>query len=281
MDVEIEPGVRLWFDVEGSGLVPDGPAMNERPTLLLLHGGPGFDHSSFKPDFARFADTHQVIYYDHRGQGRSDRDGPDRWNLAIWGDDVVRLCDALGIREPVVCGQSFGGHVALSYATRHPGHASRLILSSTNAAMRLDRILAAFLRIGGDELAAVAQRFWTDPTGPHAVEYIERCMPLYNTTEVDADGQARTVRSHAVTEHYFRGEGMAFDMRKELGTITGPVLLLAGEQDPVTTIDDMVDLAESLSGADVTFERFPDCGHGVFRDDPDGGFAAIRRFLEA
>jgi hypothetical protein len=33
-------GVRLFFDVEGAKLVPDGPAMREKPTLLLLHGGP-------------------------------------------------------------------------------------------------------------------------------------------------------------------------------------------------------------------------------------------------
>ena len=38
-------GARLYFDVEGAGLVPDGPRMREKPTLLLLHGGPGFDHS--------------------------------------------------------------------------------------------------------------------------------------------------------------------------------------------------------------------------------------------
>ena len=37
-------GVKLWFDVEGAKLVPDGPEMKERPTLLLLHDGPGFDH---------------------------------------------------------------------------------------------------------------------------------------------------------------------------------------------------------------------------------------------
>jgi proline iminopeptidase len=39
-------GTRLWFDVEGPALVPAGPRMHQRPTLVLLHGGPGsFDHS--------------------------------------------------------------------------------------------------------------------------------------------------------------------------------------------------------------------------------------------
>ena len=37
-------GVRLFFDVPGDKVVDDGPQMRERPTLLLLHGGPGFDH---------------------------------------------------------------------------------------------------------------------------------------------------------------------------------------------------------------------------------------------
>jgi len=42
-------GVRLYVDIEGAGLVPDGPRMREKPTLVLLHGGPGFDHSMYKP----------------------------------------------------------------------------------------------------------------------------------------------------------------------------------------------------------------------------------------
>lgn len=42
-------GVRLFFDVEGAKLVPDGPAMRERPTLLLLHGGPASTIRSTSP----------------------------------------------------------------------------------------------------------------------------------------------------------------------------------------------------------------------------------------
>src|SRR5215470_6493860 len=64
--------VRLFFDVEGAGLVPDGPIMRKRPTLLLLHGGPGFDHSTFKPAYSSLAECAQVIYLDHRGNGWSD-----------------------------------------------------------------------------------------------------------------------------------------------------------------------------------------------------------------
>jgi proline iminopeptidase len=105
-------GERLFFDVEGAGLVPDGPVMRAKPTLLLLHGGPGFDHSSFKPAFSALADIAQIVYIDHRGNGRSSGDDPKRWTLTQWADDVKGLCDTLGIEKPIVYGVSFGGFVA-------------------------------------------------------------------------------------------------------------------------------------------------------------------------
>jgi len=64
-------GVRLFFDVEGAKLVPNGSVMRERPTLILLHGGPGADHSIYKPLFSELADIAQVIFLDQRGNGRS------------------------------------------------------------------------------------------------------------------------------------------------------------------------------------------------------------------
>ncbi|MHA6757826.1 alpha/beta fold hydrolase [Streptacidiphilus sp. PAMC 29251] len=45
--------VNLYFDVDGCGLVARGEAMVPQPTLVLLHGGPGADHSLFKPEFER------------------------------------------------------------------------------------------------------------------------------------------------------------------------------------------------------------------------------------
>src|SRR5262249_10118136 len=124
---------RLFFDVEGAKLVPAGPTMQEKPTLLLLHGGPGFDHSTYKPAFSTFADVAQVIYLDLRGQGRSAPSSPAYWNLATWAEDVRAFCEALTIEQPIVFGQSAGGFVAMAYATRYPAHPSKLVLSSTSA----------------------------------------------------------------------------------------------------------------------------------------------------
>src|SRR3982751_3470513 len=160
-------GVRLFFDVEGTKFVPDGPVMREKPTLLMLHGGPGSDHSIYRPAYSALADIAQIVYLDHRGNGRSE-DGPrEGWNLAQWGDDVRAFCDALGIVDPIVLGASFGGMVALAYATRHPTHPSRLILISTEAAgdSHLDRRVALFERFGGPDVGRLAQRRFLEAGG--------------------------------------------------------------------------------------------------------------------
>ena len=117
MRIAIDPSCRLYVDAAGPELVPDGAKLRKLPTLILLHGGPGFDHAGFRAYFPRFQDIAQVLYYDHRGMGRSDRGTSEQWNLAQWGLDLAGLIDQLGIERPIILGQSFGGFVALEYAT--------------------------------------------------------------------------------------------------------------------------------------------------------------------
>jgi pimeloyl-ACP methyl ester carboxylesterase len=73
-----------------------------------------------------------------------------------WGDDLKTFCDVLAIEKPVVYGASFGGMVALAYATRHPNHPAKLILVSTEAASHshLEQRVALFERLGGSEVGA-------------------------------------------------------------------------------------------------------------------------------
>nr|AGC71332.1 putative Prolyl aminopeptidase [uncultured bacterium A1Q1_fos_515] len=279
MRVDIGDGVRLWFDVEGIGLVPDGDRMCSRPTLVLLHGGPGLDHSAFKPAFSQLADVCQLVYYDHRGQGRSDRRTPDEWTLDVWADDVVRFCDAIGVERPIVLGNSFGGMVAQRYAHRHPGHASRIVLSSTAARMDLAAIVAMFAKLGGAEAAEVARAFWTDPTPEHQIEYLQTCGPLYTQTPGNIFDTQRMVRNMAVLEHFVTGEQLTFDELPSLGAVTEPVLVMAGALDPVCPLKASEDIVAHLPPHLVRFECFDDCGHGVFRDDPDRAFAVLREFI--
>jgi proline iminopeptidase len=278
MFVEVN-GTRLFFDIDGAKLVPDGPQMRQKPTLLLLHGGPGFDHSTFKPAFSALTEVAQLVYLDHRGQGRSARSTPDRWTLAQWGDDVRAFCEALGIERPVVLGHSFGGFVALSYAVRHPDHPGKLILSSTGARERQDRVLAAFERLGGAEAREAARRFLEAP-GPETLgDYTSTCFPLYGRAPRDPHANDRTVWSFEVMFDFLGGEGQRFDLLPEIPKIRCPVLVLSGEDDPITPVADQVDIVAALRPGLARHERFPGCGHGVFRDEPERALAVIREFV--
>lgn len=282
MRVDIGGGVRLFFDVEGSKLTAQGHVMVEHPTLLLLHGGPGFDHSLFKPWWSAFADTHQVIYLDQRGHGRSDqRNDPSGWNLDMWADDVVRFCDALEIERPVVVGNSFGGAVAMHYAARHPNHPGKLVLSSATGKPDAQARDDAFERLGGPEAAAIARRFFDeDPDGARD-DYTRVCLPLYNQRPgADPTGSLdRTVRNPAVGTHYAMGERKTMNLLGGLSNIRCPTLLLAGELDPVCPVAYQEALLEHLPRHLVRFELMADCGHGTYRDQPERTMAVLREFL--
>jgi pimeloyl-ACP methyl ester carboxylesterase len=84
-------GVGLFFDVDGEAPAVDGETMIERPKLVLLHGGPGADHTLFKPEFAALTDIAQIVYLDQRGSGRSDIGEPRSWTWNRWADDAARL----------------------------------------------------------------------------------------------------------------------------------------------------------------------------------------------
>jgi pimeloyl-ACP methyl ester carboxylesterase len=282
VNVLIEPGVRLFVDIEGAGLVPEGPAMRAKPTLVLLHGGPGYDHASFKPAFSRLADVAQIVYYDHRGHGRSDARPRAEWTLDTFADDVVRLCDALGISKPIVLGQSFGGFVAQRYLARHPHHPAKVVLSSTSAQLGLARKLAMFERLGGPAARAAAERFWTAPGPATYAPYLEACKPLYSATQAKSrDAARRALFNPEILFTWAAGEQQTFNLLPGLAHAQCPVLVLAGELDPVCTLDDALDMVAALPPHLVEFARFDGCGHGVWRDAPDAAFARLRQFIAA
>jgi len=271
---------KLFFDVEGARLRPDGPRMREVPTLLMLHGGPGFDHALFKPDFGVLADVAQLVYIDHRGNGRSDRGTKESWNLATWGDDLYEFCRVLDIQRPIVLGWSFGGFVALSYATRYPEHPAKLILSNTAANWRIEPALSTFERLGGQQAHDVAQAFFESPNEKTALAYSSTCLPLYSRRpSSDLNVLARSVFNMEVTTDFLVGEQRTFDFLPALSRIVCPTLLLAGEDDPITPITFAEEIAAAMPRNLLSFERFPNAGHNLVIDAPERYFRLIKEFV--
>jgi proline iminopeptidase len=247
----------------------------------MLHGGPGFDHTPFKqPAFSPLTEIAQVVYYDHRGNGRSDRSTPDHWNLDVWADDLRDLCDVLGIDRPIIFGASFGGFVALNFAIRHPDCPMKLILSSTAAHIHLDRTFQMFDRLGGPDARALAERFWTaNPSEEDFKEYLRVCWPLYTQRPQPPDILARVIRRTDVATHFRSSGGMKFDFRAQLQAIRCPVLQMAGALDPMVTIEDARELAAGLSPDRLRFVEFPNAGHMLAFEDPEAVIRLMCDFM--
>ena len=276
MQVEAN-GTRLWFDVEGLALVPDGPAMRERPTIVLLHGGPGsYEHSYFKPDFARLTRQAQVVYLDLRDHGRSARHDPADWTFEICADDVRAFCDVLGLAKPMVYGHSMGGFVAMLYGARHPGHAGALILQSTNARFDLERLVAGFRRFGGDEVAELARRAYDG----HDVTDDEwaRVFAVFGPHVPGPQQLGRRISNPEVGAH-----GMdllrEFDVLDQLARIACPTLVCVGERDAVTPVDASREIADALPPGIGRLEVIEGAGHFPWLDAPEGYWTLIKDFV--
>lgn len=271
---------RLYVDIVGSGLVAKGPEMVERPTVFILHGGPGMDHTTMKPDFNPLAEVAQLVYYDHRGQGRSDTDKPENWNLDQWADDLRALIELLGVDNPIVLGLSFGGFVAQNYAIRHADKLHKLILASTVARMLPERVFDAFQEFGGNEVRETAEEFWSGPNEENTAKYMRDCLPLYTRTERDPEEAQRAIWTPEVIEHFSKpgGENWTFDFRKGLEAITCPTLITAGDIDPITPLSGVMEMADHVPLKIRELKVFSNCGHGVHRDDQKA-FEVMKNFI--
>lgn len=272
-------GVELFFDVDGVKLTPDGPWMRDRPTIVLLHTGPGADHSLYKEHIGpALTDLAQVVYLDLRGAGRSDWSSPEHWTIETWVHDLEAFCDALELERPIVLGTSTGGVIALVHAARYPDRVERLVLVSTVGRYVHTRTIAEFDRIAGPEAGEVAARYFADPTEAHFGEFLRVCVPHYTRTPISPDTVARMEMNLALVAHWDRTGARTFDVRESAARILCPTLVLAGEDDPSTTIGGVEELVEALPPGLVRYERFARTGHGVFRDRPEA-IEVVREFL--
>lgn len=284
MRVRVRDGA-LWFDVSGPSLVLAGDALSERPTLVTVHGGPGLDHTGMKATLAPLTESAQLLFYDQRGHGRSDYGTPQDWNLQSWATDLRDLCDVLGLAHPVVLGSSFGGFVVATYAAMFPDHPAGIVLTNTTGG-RTDHAgsIEVFRRIGGDEVATVARRDFEQVTEESAETFNRICYPLFSAKPGYVEETQRrlrlSVRTTDVNLYYWRSEAERADPWTLLPEVRCPVLVIAGDDDPMCPIEIVEALVGEFTNAeDVELLRLPEARHAVFRDAPETAFPAVLRFL--
>ncbi len=278
-------GTEIYFDVEGAGLVPDGGGMREKRPALVIHGGPGGDHSGFKPAFTPLSEALQLVYFDHRGQGRSARGDPALYTLDENVEDMEALRRHLGLGPVVSIGTSYGGMVGMAHAARYPEAVSHLVLAVTAAhsgfIARAQEIVAEW---GTAEQRRVCATLWAGAfrTAEEVQEYYAVMGPLYSR-RFDA-GSAAAVRGRGVPSpeplnRAFGPEGFLrrMDLRPELPRITAPTLILSGRHDWICAPEFGAEIHAAIPGS--RFVVFEESSHSLRVDEPERLRGEILGFL--
>src|SRR5213592_4989180 len=150
MQFALPDGYNLNVDEVGSGF-----------PLIVLHGGPGLDHSMFRPYLDPLGDEYGVLYVDERGQGRSQRVDPATLSLEVFARDVDLLAEALELPSFALLGHSFGAIIATCHATEIGTAAAYVISGGADASAALDADVDAALEAlddGRDVIAASWER---------------------------------------------------------------------------------------------------------------------------
>ena len=270
-------GVELAYDTLGRG-VP----------MVLMHGGLGLDHTYFRPYLDALGNVAELVYYDHRGHGRSgaveDWEGIGHGTLA---EDADALREHLGHAQIVLFGHSYGGFLAQEYALRHPDRLAGLVLCSTAPALDYARDVRRLVAAAGVaatvEQVEAAERFFADP--PASDEEFRRrwheVLPLYF-----ADPAPRLIaRVHGVGmyraapwRHAVRSLLPAYNVANRLGAVTVPTLVLGGRHDWVSPPTQAARLTALLPRSELVF--FEESGHYAFIEQTEEFVAVVREWLE-
>jgi proline iminopeptidase len=278
-------GTELYFDVEGAALVPNGSAMRERPIALVLHGGPGGDHTAFKPGMSPLAAQMQLIYVDHRGQGRSAAGDPALYTLDENVEDLEAFRLYLGLGAVVVIGTSYGGMVAMAYAARYPASVSKLVLIVTAAEGGFrERAKGWIEEHGTSDQKRVCATLWagTMQTPEQMAEYYGVMGPLYSKRHDPAAAAAarrRSIFTPAALNNAFKPDGFLgrMDLRPELPQIKAPTLILAGRHDWICPPEYSEEIHRLIPGSKL--QIFENSSHSIRADEPELLNETIARFI--
>jgi pimeloyl-ACP methyl ester carboxylesterase len=271
--------VRLFVDVDGAKLRPQGPWLDERPTVVVVHTGPGVDHLPYKNHVGpALAPVAQVLYVDLRGHGRSDAGAPETWTVDTWTSDLVALLDTLGVERPVVLGAGWGAFTAIRLAALHPKLPSKLVLANPNARFLAARSVAAFDELANAEAGEAAFNFFSDPNDQTLGPYLQLSFPYVMGAPAATDALVRPDWNFTLALAWSRGEMRTIDLREDLAAITVPTLVVAGDSDPQYPRASIEEVVDGLREAHV--EWFPGARHSVWRDAPQS-LTMTREFVAA
>lgn len=214
--------------------------VGEGPPTVVLHGGPGAHHDYLLPGFDALAHGRELIYYDQRGGGRSavSRETPVGWKEQV--ADLEELRQQWCLERLVLAGYSWGGLLALLYATEFPPKVSRLALVSPAPAWREARTEFEH-RFAERNLAPELQQQRAALRGSGLREqdpdrYARRLFELSVVPYFSDPTRVRDLTPFRVTgrtqEEVWVSLG-DYDLRPSIPRLAIPSIVLHGEDDPI------------------------------------------------
>ena len=260
-------GADLYYESRGNG-----------PAILLMHGGLGLSHDYLRPYFDELAETHKVVYYDHFGNGRSERPADyAEMTFDRMTSDAAALMTALGHDTFTLIGHSYGGFIAQEFAVAYGDRLNGLVLIDTVPAFDYqptvsgsDEQMAAFGKLFTQPMADDAD--WKATWNPVVQMYFHQWDP-----DTGADLDARTVYEHRAWNASGALLG-AFNTLDKLPGITTPTLVIAGRHDGITPPEPGAErIAAAIPGAELAI--FENSGHYPFIEEQEGFFAKLKEWL--
>ena len=261
------------------------------PPIVVVHGGPDFDHSYLLPELDRLSDKYHLIYYDQRGRGKSAGGvQPEDVTLESEISDLDQVRESSQLPSTAVLGHSWGAVLAMEYAIRHPERVSRLILLNPAPASAddwahfrqfyaeklgadLDRLRALASTPGyknGDPDAVAAYyrvHFRAALTRPEQVDTIvARLRASFTRTGIL---KARAVETRLVAATW---QNPRFNLLPGLARLAIPTLVIYSERDFIPP-QAAEHIARAVQGARSV--KLGDCGHFSYFDCPAKVHAAI------
>jgi proline iminopeptidase len=258
--------------------------LGQGTAIIVLHGGPDFDHTYLLPDMDRLSDSFHLIYYDQKGRGRSaDHVQPEDVTLASDIADLERVGEYFHLDSVVLLGHSWGTVLALEYALRYPERVSHMILMNPAPAstedfkqMRkerlakigddLDRLNAARASAGykeGDPDAVAAYyRIHFKPAVARPEDLEKVIASLRSTFTSGGILKARAIEDRLMNDTWSSPE---YDLLPKLKTLRTPTLVIYGDHDfiPAATA---AHITQAIPNARMV--TLKDCGHFSYRECP-------------
>jgi len=256
--------------------------------VIVLHGGPGLDHTMFGTWLDPLADEHRLLLVDERSQGRSDPAPPETWTLTRHARDVEALAEALGLERYAVLGHSFGAFIALQHAVDFPGRPAGTIVSSGLPSERflghVEEQLAAFEPVElREQVTASWAREAEARTPDDVAELFADQLPFHFADPRDPriDDLRAAMAGAVYAPDVLRTAATVgyghIEVEDRLGDVTHPLLVIAGRHDRTCSVQGAEAIVGGVPAADLVV--LEDSGHMTYVEEPNAYREAVRHFL--